>query len=69
MIECLQVRPWFVVTLMCARRWKSAALPGAVASLDGDEVMTLTPTEGHSGSVGGARITAGIWPQNQAFIN
>lgn len=46
--------PWFVVSDVCLSLEISNPT-SAVSSLDGDEVMTLTLTEGHSGKRGGAR--------------
>lgn len=40
--------PWFVVSDVC-QALEISNPTSAVASLDGDEVMTLTLTEGHSG--------------------
>lgn len=46
--------PWFVVSDVC-QALEISNPTSAVASLDSDEVMTLTLTEGHSGKRGGAR--------------
>ncbi|CAM7722393.1 Bro-N domain-containing protein [Phytobacter diazotrophicus] len=46
--------PWFVVSDVC-QALEISNPTSAVASLDGDEVMTLILTEGHSGKRGGAR--------------
>lgn len=46
--------PWFVVSDVCLALEISNPT-SAVSSLDCDEVMTLTLTEGHSGKRGGAR--------------
>ncbi|AFI91632.1 antirepressor protein [Pectobacterium parmentieri] len=46
--------PWFVVSDLC-HALEISNPTNAVTSLDGDEVMTLTLNEGHSGSRGGAR--------------
>lgn len=46
--------PWFVVSDVC-QALEISNPTSAVSSLDSDEVMTLTLTEGHSGKRGGAR--------------
>ena len=46
--------PWFIVSDVC-QALEISNPTSAVASLDNDEVMTLTLTEGHSGKRGGAR--------------
>ena len=46
--------PWFVVSDVC-QALEISNPTSAVSSLDCDEVMTLTLTEGHSGKRGGAR--------------
>lgn len=46
--------PWFVVSDVC-QALEISNPTSAVYSLDCDEVMTLTLTEGHSGKRGGAR--------------
>lgn len=46
--------PWFIVSDVC-QALEISNPTSAVASLDSDEVMTLTLTEGHSGKRGGAR--------------
>lgn len=46
--------PWFVVSDLCLSLEISNPT-SAISSLDSDEVMTLTLTEGHSGKRGGAR--------------
>lgn len=46
--------PWFVVSDVC-QTLEISNPTSAVSSLDCDEVMTLTLTEGHSGKRGGAR--------------
>lgn len=46
--------PWFVVSDVC-QALEISNPTSAVNSLDGDEVMTLTLNEGHSGKRGGAR--------------
>ncbi|GKN10202.1 hypothetical protein NUKP76_53100 [Klebsiella variicola] len=46
--------PWFVVSDVC-QALEISNPTSAVTSLDDDEVMTLTLTEGHSGKRGGAR--------------
>lgn len=46
--------PWFVASDVC-QSLEISNPTSAVSSLDNDEVMTLTLTEGHSGKRGGAR--------------